>query len=99
MDGSPDGKVERTDGRQAMTNQLLAFALIDRMFDDGGREDRDVRDLLLPLMLCSSTPYAGQVQSTAPASPAMVSPDYGNPLQLILLLALLRRRPQEHINR
>ena len=82
-----------------MTNQLLAFALIDRMFDDGGREDRDVRDLLLPLMLCSGTPYAGQVQSTVPASPATVSPDSGNPLQLILLLALLRRRPQEHISR
>jgi hypothetical protein len=88
------------DGQQTMMNQLLTFIVLDRVLDDGGGlgGDRDVRDMVLPLVLCSSAATSGQGQQAGTVGTTTTGGwDTGGPLQLILLLSLLRRRPaQQH---
>jgi hypothetical protein len=85
------------DGQETMMNQLLTFVILDRVLDGGGDlGGREVRDLVLPLMLCSNVATAGQAQPAGSVGPATTGgSDMSNPLQMILLLSLLRHRQHE----
>jgi hypothetical protein len=83
------------DGQQTMMNQLLMFMIFDRVIDGGGDlGGRDVRDVVLPLVLCSNVATSGQAQPAGSVGTTTTGgSDSCNPLQLILLLSLMRRRP------
>jgi hypothetical protein len=92
------------DGQPAMMNQLLTFVVLDRVLDDGGGfGDSGIRDLVLPLVLCSTAATSAQGTSAGSTgsngSTTTAGWDAGGPLQMVLLLSLLKRRPSERFQR
>jgi hypothetical protein len=50
------------------TSLVTAFVLAETLFDDKAEEHRDLRDLVLPLLLCSCLDAAQQTQAGAQAA-------------------------------
>ena len=80
---------------------VTTFMLAETLFDDKTEERRDIRDLMLPLLLCGSmgTAQPTQVGAAAGEGPWASQPtvvvENNNTLQTLLLLSLLRGRRRE----
>jgi hypothetical protein len=81
-----------------MSQVVTTVVLADTLFDDRAEEHRDVRDLVLPLLLCGSmggtqqTSVAPQPVAGPGAPPPTVVTDNSGAMQTLLVLALLRGR-------
>ena len=82
------------------TSLITAFVLAETLFDDNAEEHRDLRDLVLPLLLCSCLGATQQTQAGAQAAAWSGNlTAYGNRGEqqhvadaLLLLLSLLPRK-------
>jgi hypothetical protein len=79
-----------------MCQVVTTIMLADVLFDDRAEERRDIKNLVLPLVLCGSMGTTQQASGAPVAGPGGTPPtvvmDNNGSCQTLLLLALLRGR-------